>query len=67
MVAGITPRIGQREIGHKGYGLAIMVDFLCAVLSGANQGPFTPPFALRQEIPEKSIFKGLVISSEPCE
>ena len=45
--------------GHKGYGLAIMVDFLCAVLSGANWGPFTPPFALRQEIPEKSVGKGI--------
>ena len=45
--------------GHKGYGLAIMVDFLCAVLSGANWGPFTPPFALRQEIPKKSVGKGI--------
>src|SRR3989442_4372464 len=37
--------------GHKGYGLAVMVDVLSAVLSGANWGPFTPPFALRQEMP----------------
>src|SRR6185503_2574938 len=27
--------------GHKGYGLALMVDVLSAVLSGANWGPFT--------------------------
>jgi hypothetical protein len=30
--------------GHKGYGLASMVDLLCGVLSGANYGPWVPPF-----------------------
>lgn len=30
--------------GHKGYGLASMVDILSAVLSGANYGPWVPPF-----------------------
>jgi len=45
--------------GHKGYGLAIMVDVLCGVLSGANWGPFAPPFALRQEIPRRSVGKGI--------
>jgi L-2-hydroxycarboxylate dehydrogenase (NAD+) len=45
--------------GHKGYGLASMVDILCSVLSGANWGPFAPPFALRQEIPERSVGKGI--------
>src|SRR5438477_9674246 len=44
--------------GHKGYGLAVMVDVLSAVLSGANWGPFTPPFALRQEMPARSVGKG---------
>jgi len=44
--------------GHKGYGLAVMVDALSAVLSGANWGPFVPPFALRQEIPTRSVGKG---------
>src|SRR2546428_677488 len=39
--------------GHKGYGLALMVDVLSAVLSGANWGPFVPPFALRQGIPDR--------------
>jgi LDH2 family malate/lactate/ureidoglycolate dehydrogenase len=28
-------------------------------LSGANWGPFTPPFALRQEIPPRSVGKGI--------
>src|SRR6266404_6028789 len=45
--------------GHKGYGLAVMVDVLSAVLSGANWGPFVPPFALRQEIPARSVGKGI--------
>jgi L-2-hydroxycarboxylate dehydrogenase (NAD+) len=45
--------------GHKGYGLASMVDILCCVLSGANWGPFAPPFALRQEIPARSVGKGI--------
>ncbi len=44
--------------GHKGYGLALMVDVLSAVLSGANWGPFTPPFALQQEQPTRSVGKG---------
>jgi len=45
--------------GHKGYGLAVMVDILGGALSGANWGPFTPPFALRQEIPARSVGKGI--------
>ncbi|TME29164.1 MAG: Ldh family oxidoreductase [Chloroflexi bacterium] len=44
--------------GHKGYGLAVMVDVLSAMLSGANWGPFVPPFALRQEMPARSVGKG---------
>src|SRR5216684_1772882 len=44
--------------GHKGYALAVMVDVLSAVLSGANWGPFTPPFALQQEMPARSVGKG---------
>lgn len=45
--------------GHKGYALAMMVDILCGPLSGANWGPFAPPFALRQAIPERSVGKGI--------
>jgi LDH2 family malate/lactate/ureidoglycolate dehydrogenase len=32
---------------------------LCCVLSGANWGPFAPPFALRQKIPSRSVGKGI--------
>ena len=31
--------MGKEFGGHKGYGLAIMVDILCAVLCGAAFGP----------------------------
>ena len=56
----ILPLGSDRErSGHKGYALAMMVDVLSAVLSGANWGPFTPPFALRQEIPARSVGKGI--------
>ena len=56
----ILPLGSDRERGgHKGYALAIMVDVLSAVLSGANWGPFTPPFALRQEVPARSVGKGI--------
>lgn len=62
VVAGgcLLPLGSDRERGgHKGYGLAVMVDVLCGPLSGANWGPFAPPFALRQEIPARSVGKGI--------
>ncbi len=56
----ILPLGSDRELGgHKGYALSAMVDILSAVLSGANWGPFAPPFALRQEIPSRSVGKGI--------
>jgi L-2-hydroxycarboxylate dehydrogenase (NAD+) len=56
----LVPLGSDREHGgHKGYGLAVAVDVLCAVLSGANWGPFAPPFALRQPEPERRVGKGI--------
>jgi LDH2 family malate/lactate/ureidoglycolate dehydrogenase len=56
----LLPLGSERERGgHKGYCLAIAVDVLSAVLSGANWGPFTPPFALQQEMPSRSVGKGI--------
>jgi LDH2 family malate/lactate/ureidoglycolate dehydrogenase len=56
----LLPLGSDREHGgHKGYALSAMVDILCCVLSGANWGPFAPPFALRQEIPTRSVGKGI--------
>jgi len=62
IIAGgaLLPLGSDRERGgHKGYALAIMVDMLSCVLSGANWGPFAPPFALRQESPTRSVGKGI--------
>ena len=56
----ILPLGSDREHGgHKGYCLAMMVDVLCSVLSGANWGPWAPPFTLRQTIPSRSVGKGI--------
>src|SRR6266852_8912416 len=56
----LLPLGSDRERGgHKGYALAMMVDILSCVLSGPNWGPFAPPFALRQEIPKRSVGKGI--------
>jgi len=56
----LLPLGSDRDMGgHKGYALAATVDILCAVLSGANWGPFAPPFALRQEVPTRSVGKGI--------
>ncbi|RYU95680.1 Ldh family oxidoreductase [Emticicia agri] len=43
---GLLPLGGDREHGsHKGYGLGAIVDIFSGVLSGANFGPWVPPFA----------------------
>lgn len=56
----LLPLGSERDLGgHKGYALSAMVDILTSVLSGANWGPFAPPFALRQEIPSRSVGKGI--------
>jgi L-2-hydroxycarboxylate dehydrogenase (NAD+) len=56
----LLPLGSTREAGgHKGYCLAALVDVLSCVLSGANWGPFAPPFALRQEFPARSVGKGI--------
>ncbi|HYI79150.1 MAG TPA: Ldh family oxidoreductase, partial [Chryseolinea sp.] len=57
---GLLPLGGTRQMGgHKGYCLSSMVDILCCVLSGANWGPFAPPFAIFEEAPKESVGKGI--------
>src|SRR5262249_53351243 len=56
----LVPLGGDRDHGgHKGYCLAAMVDLLTAVLSGANWGPFVPPFLLRQEFSPGTVGQGI--------
>ncbi len=41
----LLPLGGDRDHGsHKGFGLSAIVDILSGVLSGANYGPWVPPF-----------------------
>src|SRR5688572_13769216 len=57
---GLLPLGSTREMGgHKGYALSAMVDILSCVLSGANWGPFAPPFALFEAAPKESVGKGI--------
>ncbi|MGB4774906.1 MAG: Ldh family oxidoreductase [Daejeonella sp.] len=44
---------------HKGFGLGATVDILSAVLSGANYGPWVPPFVAFLEPPANPVGKGI--------
>ena len=44
---------------HKGYGLGATVDILSAVLSGANYGPWAPPFVAFLEPSANPVGQGL--------
>jgi LDH2 family malate/lactate/ureidoglycolate dehydrogenase len=52
----MLPLGSDREHGsHKGYCLGAIVDIFSAVLSGANYGPWVPPFGAHLPIPEDSV------------
>jgi LDH2 family malate/lactate/ureidoglycolate dehydrogenase len=44
---------------HKGYGLGAIVDIFSAVLSGANYGPWVPPFVAFLTPPSNPVGKGI--------
>ncbi|MDX5422735.1 MAG: Ldh family oxidoreductase [Hymenobacteraceae bacterium] len=44
---------------HKGYALASIVDIFSAVLSGANYGPWVPPFVSFLPLPENPVGEGI--------
>lgn len=44
---------------HKGYGLSATVDILSAILSGANYGPWVPPFVSFLEPPSDPVGDGI--------
>ena len=49
----LLPLGSDRERGsHKGYALGAVVDIFSAVLSGANYGPWVPPFPAYVPMPE---------------
>lgn len=56
----MLPLGGDREHGsHKGYCLGAMVDIFSAVLSGANYGPWAPPFVAFLDPPANPVGEGI--------
>jgi L-2-hydroxycarboxylate dehydrogenase (NAD+) len=56
----LLPLGGDREHGsHKGYALGAIVDIFSAVLSGANYGPWVPPFPAYVPMPVDMPGKGI--------
>lgn len=56
----LLPLGGDREHGsHKGYALGAIVDIFSGVLSGANFGPWVPPFPAYVPMPEGQPGKGI--------
>jgi LDH2 family malate/lactate/ureidoglycolate dehydrogenase len=56
----LLPLGSDRDHGsHKGFGLSATVDILSAVLSGANYGPWVPPFVAFLDPPENPVGKGI--------
>ena len=56
----LLPLGSDRDHGsHKGFGLSATVDILSAVLSGANYGPWAPPFVAFLEPPSDPVGQGL--------
>lgn len=56
----LLPLGGDKDHGsHKGYGLGATVDILSAVLSGANYGPWVPPFVAFLDPPADPVGEGI--------
>ncbi|HEX6333511.1 MAG TPA: Ldh family oxidoreductase, partial [Flavisolibacter sp.] len=56
----LLPLGGDREHGsHKGYALGAIVDIFSAVLSGANYGPWVPPFPAYVPMPQDMPGRGI--------
>lgn len=56
----LLPLGGDRlHSSHKGYCLGSMVDIFTAVFSGANYGPWVPPFLAFMDLPENPVGKGI--------
>ncbi|GAA4377077.1 Ldh family oxidoreductase [Hymenobacter koreensis] len=51
--------LGGETGSHKGYGLGATVDILSAVLSGANYGPWVPPFVAFLQPPANPVGQGI--------
>ncbi len=62
LIAGgaMRPLGGDRLHGsHKGYALGAVVDIFSALLSGANYGPWVPPFVAFLDAPDDPVGEGI--------
>jgi len=56
----LLPLGAEKELGsHKGYALGSIVDIFSGVLSGANFGPWVPPFPAYVPMPENMPGEGI--------
>ncbi len=56
----LVPLGGDKEHGsHKGYALGSIVDIFSGILSGANYGPWVPPFPAYLTMPENMPGEGI--------
>lgn len=56
----LVPLGGDKEHGsHKGYALGAIVDIFSGILSGANYGPWVPPFPAYIPMPENMPGEGI--------
>lgn len=56
----LLPLGGDKEHGsHKGYALGAIVDIFSGILSGANYGPWVPPFPAYAKLPDEQPGKGI--------
>jgi L-2-hydroxycarboxylate dehydrogenase (NAD+) len=56
----LLPLGSDREHGsHKGYCMGSIVDIFSAVLSGANYGPWVPPFVSFLPLPQNPVGEGI--------
>jgi L-2-hydroxycarboxylate dehydrogenase (NAD+) len=58
-LGGAMLPLGGETASYKGYALGATVDILSAVLSGANYGPWVPPFVSFLPLPENPVGDGI--------
>jgi LDH2 family malate/lactate/ureidoglycolate dehydrogenase len=56
---GALLSLGGEHASHKGYCLGAIVDIFSAVFSGANYGPWVPPFVSFLPLPQDPVGKGI--------
>lgn len=58
-LGGAMLPLGGETASYKGYALGSIVDIFSAVLSGANYGPWVPPFVSFLPLPQNPVGEGI--------